>query len=375
MNQLDLNTLLRSGKKTKEAISFAFGETITSFIAQDSANKLDSREQEIVGTITDTMQKALDNSKFKRLRKQLGKYLSLSGYAALSVDIINGEPFISVSEKPVFKEVAGKLIEVVLSTANKVVIDNTSYDLYERYFLSNGRVIKENGISTDKDGWVVQGEQIILPANITRIPVKIFANNEDLLSDIDNVRMGTAIKQLSKMYERLPNTMELSQIGLLVNRNMSGGKSAKDILKEYRDTGTIEVNGMDSQLGAGIQPIGSMGYSIELIAVIDWLEDKIFKFTFTTRDTTSSGTNKHNAEIGMFNQFAIEYLIDKKEIREEDYADFYSILSMMSGTPTQYTVTLKISEVLQNMLDSMNPETPEVSEIITEDNKQKEGEV
>lgn len=347
-----------------------FGSTIEKFISQDSANKLDSREQLIdgkemkvaLGTMTlDVLKK----SEWKRLRKRLGKQLSILGQASIQVDIIDGQPFVSLGKLISYTKIAGELKEVILDAEYVIEHLEQGYPVYERFFIEDGTIKKMFGIKVDGE-WIIDGDIVSYPSTVTRIPVKIFANNEDEVSDINNTNMWWAINQLNNFTDKIEDTQLKSQFGLLVNRNMTGGKTAAELMNELREKGTITVNGIDSQLGAGVNPIGSVGYVTELAFLIDWLEDKVMKYTFTTRDTTASGTNKHNAEIGMFNQFAIEYLMDKKEIREEDYADFYNILGMFTGDSVE-TVELQISQVLQNMLDAMNPETPNVQENINVD--------
>lgn len=375
----DLLDMVDKSKKDDGISKWNSGNSLVEFIAQDSTNKLDSREQLIDGkemkdALPAEMIGVLKNSKWKRLRKRLGKELSRTGQAAVVIDLIENTPFISLGKLIDFTRIAGKLVEVRLYTGDVMVVEGAEgeveHPIEERWFIEDGAIKKMYGIIIDNE-WITEGEVITLPANITRIPVKIFDNNEESKSDVDNTKMLGAIRQMNDFQNKIGETYELTQFGLLVNRNMTGGKTGPQIIKEYKEKRTIEINGADAQLGTGISPIGAPGYVAELTLLIDWLEDKVMKFTFTTRDTTQSGTNKHNAEIGMFNQFAIEYLIDKKEIREEDYADFYSILGLFFGIDlSQSVVELQISEVLQNMLDAMNPETPQVQENINVDETQ-----
>lgn len=157
----------------------------------------------------------------------------------------------------------------------------------------------------------------------------------------------------------------------LRNAMFDPGKTAAEFEKEKANGGMINTTSPDGQLGNALGALIS-GSQTPLLnqTNINFIEDKILKYTFTTRDSISTGTNKHNAEIATFNQFAIEYLIDKLEIRQEDYAHFYAILGMFDGkefNPADVTVEIQISEIVRNLIDASNPETPEVQERINKD--------
>lgn len=339
------------------------GSSLAKVIAQDSANKLDSNDQLVNGTevtnfFPDEIKQALHKSKWKRLRKRLGKRLSLDGKVSVQIDLLNGMPYVSMGTLFNYTEYAGNLVEVVLMATGIYKVDGIEYQEYERFYIEDGVVKKMNGYYIDKE-WVLSAdtEVSVFPSYITKIPVQIFWNNEDGVSDVENTNMRSALEELNEFSNRMERLQTLSELGLIFNRNMTG-KSGKEMVKSFKETGTAEVNGMDSQLGSGIDAKGALGYTLELAQLTDWLEDKIMKYTFTTRDTIASGSNKHNAEVGMFNQFAIEYLLDKKEIREEDYKDFYKLLAMFYpalGLEID-TVELQISDVLALLLKSMEPQ-------------------
>lgn len=351
------------GDKTQYKGTVNLGKSLTKVIAQDSANKLDSNDQLINGQelksfFPDEIKQVLHKSKWKRLRKRIGKKLSLCGKVGVQIDLLNGTPFISIGELVNYTEVAGTMVEVIMMASGSYTVDGVDYQEYERIYLENGLVRKMNGYFIDEE-WVLSTNTEItaFPSYITKIPVQIFWNNEDAVSDIENTDMRSALEELDDFSNRMERLQTLSELGLIFNRNMTG-KSGADILKSFKDKGFTEVNGMDAQLGSGIDAKGAVGYTLELAQLTDWLEDKILKYTFTTRDTIASGSNKHNAEVGMFNQFAIEYLLDKKEIREEDYKEFYLKLAMFyPGMELNIdTVELKISDILALMLESMKPQ-------------------
>lgn len=71
-------------------------------------------------------------SRFKRLRKQLGKKLSMCGKVAVAVDIIEGRPYISISEITNYTKVAGTLVEFIGDTGRIIEEKDCKYPVYER---------------------------------------------------------------------------------------------------------------------------------------------------------------------------------------------------------------------------------------------------
>lgn len=78
-------------------------------------------------------------------------------------------------------------------------------------------------------------------------------------------------------------------------------------------------NSPDSTLQVPLtQLTGSIATIQQLLLQYNYLEDKILKYSFTMRETSNTGTNKHNLEVAAHNQAAFEYIINKKRLRELD---------------------------------------------------------
>lgn len=91
-----------------------------------------------------------------------------------------------------------------------------------------------------------------------------------------------------------------------------------------------------------------------IIQTIVFLEDRALKYAFQGREMDSSGTNKHNMQVGLFNQAHGEYNQVKKEQRERDYLDFFkNVVEPITGIQSPSAITIDASIFEQGKIEGM----------------------
>ncbi len=358
------------------------GASLVQDIAQDSVNKIDKKEWKLnkISNITKNyLQKVFRNSQHQTWKKQIGHYLSTRGTRAAVAYVLNGKIILDHMEVISFKSVAYELEHIYLTDGQLIEIDGTKQPMVTHFFRKlqgNGvyKILKEVGymadhmFTTDGPVFVNKGPIFTYPQGITRIPVEIINNNERGLSDIGNVKMWDAIKELSYHSGELGTEYETTKAMWGSNENFSSGqKPLSDVLASGERV--IKQSDMASKLGNPDAPVSLGGMAaVGPMAHADYIEDKIRKYTHTQAQTDSTGTNKHNTEVDKFNQKATEYLDNKKEQREQDYTSFVSKLielaaalkhNVSKADMDKVEVKLTISEMEQAVIDrakeSSNP--------------------
>ncbi len=107
----------------------------------------------------------------------------------------------------------------------------------------------------------------------------------------------------------------------------------------------------NAKMGAGTQLIPATNGTAVLQNQILFLENDIYKKLGIKRDSTDTGTNKHNLEMVMSEQYALETLLYQKEIREEHYNQYFAKLAVILGVDKPEPVELVISPIEQAKLD------------------------
>ncbi len=334
------------------------GHSLELFISQDSTNKLDSREQLIDGVELNNYQpfkEVFHRSRWRRLRKRLGKLLSLQGKAAVSIEIVDDIPYLELNQVHSYRMIGNRLLEFWGTTDIMHEYDNNLYPVYTKWYFKEGGVYKEYTYKTKDSGWLLYADPIHLK-DIDYIPVGMFFNNEDGLSDIDNTAMWDAINTLNYHTNEITKEWDMSKTTFAVNAMYNPSYGVKNMEDEKADNRMIISKSPDGQLQSAIAPlIGGTQNMLYSQSNINFVEDKILKYTFTVRDSTATGTNKQTSEIAQFNAVALEYLVDKREIREEDYKHFYNVLSKFLGLDKVEKVEILVSELVENLIENSKP--------------------
>lgn len=135
-------------------------------------------------------------------------------------------------------------------------------------------------------------------------------------------------------------------------------------MRDFKDV--HDVTDPDGKLQGALSPLSSGSTTPQLLmAQIQFIEDKVLKYSFTMRESINSGTNKMNLEVAQFNQAAFEYMINKIEFRQEQLKRFFDIVFGqiselgIASMPKNYSVTLEVAELERYKIENMQAEIAE----------------
>lgn len=103
----------------------------------------------------------------------------------------------------------------------------------------------------------------------------------------------------------------------------------------------------------GVMISGSSSLQV-LIQGIVFLEDRALKYTFQGRDADGTSTNKHNMQVGLFNQAHAEYTLEKIDQRQDDYMRFFKdVVEPITGIKAPSSIKINNSAYEQGKIDAM----------------------
>lgn len=164
--------------------------------ANDVTNKLES----FPFNLTDqTIIESLENSDFKRLRRKMGKLLSVKGKAAMYAIPHKGMYITDVMEVTNYSTI-GKLEVCVEGTNGSVVVRNgVTYPVHSSLkFIDNKPTISTYVEYLDAEGMTMRedlSEPYVYPGD--RLPVEVFLNNEEGISDIEYAGVVEDLQRLN----------------------------------------------------------------------------------------------------------------------------------------------------------------------------------
>lgn len=354
------------------------GNVVVQHIAQASSNNLDTQTFEIDGVNEDNwgeekVQEILKRSNWKILKKNLGKNLSLTGKQFVVVEKFEDKFYIDFIV-PWNYEILGDEIIIFEGLTGKNYRNKNDISCQEiiKYRKNeNGKVTYQFGYydfdkNSDTVKFIPVKKQIV--TSWTIIPVVIFKNNADSTSDVNNGNCAGIVETLNYISNILVSEVRDSKTFVAINSNL-GKKLDERKIKEAQKEGVIKLPSPDSVMGQVIVPIQFSAVQIQQnLITVSKLQDDLLKFTFSFRDTYETGTNKHNAEVAISNQAAIEYLDFKREIRENDWSKVFQIILMVlkKDYKTKPKVKISLSEISENQIKATD--TALVSKMQTESN-------
>ena len=343
------------------------GNMLVNHIAQVASNNLDTqkffideKDEDVWGD--EEVQNVFKRSRWKILKKNIGKNLSLQGEVAVVVEILQKKVYIDTikinnyemlgSILYFFEGFTGKIVqaenkkwehEIIRYTINK---EGKVEHLFGHYEL-NEKQKKYEFVADTKPNvttWTI-------------IPVVLFRNNADKTSDVLNGNCGGLVQTINSISNKLILEVRDAKTFTAVNQNFAQSLTEPKF-RTAQAKGFLPITDPDSMLSNVIFPIQFSNVQIQQnLLTIDKLQDDLLKLTFTFRDTYNTGTNKHNAEVAISNQAAIEYLNFKREIREQDWSSLFQVLLMVlkkkykNVTPK---VKIKLSEMTENQIKATN---------------------
>lgn len=316
------------------------GDILVSYYAQDSVNKIDSREFKGLYRQADA-NAIIRESDFETEKAKWGEYLSLYGKVLLAVVYVDNQPQLAFFEVGAHKSLRGKLMYVnahagwTYKDANSIV----PYDVYYRWWIDEdttsptyGRVFRSTVYDDATKGMQrVRGHaDFMYPKSIDRIPAWIIRNNPKGEPDMVNsyqilLEMNVLGSEVSQEWEFIKTQ--------LINLSTTFGQGKKSAQREAEIVGGNRISDStspNSKFQQAFQTVISGSPSLQqLIQTIQWWEDKALKYSFGGRELESTGSNKHSMQVGMFAQAASEYAQVKKEQRQRDYNMFFNTVLKM----------------------------------------------
>lgn len=340
-NIFKIPTESKNGKHPK----LNYGTSIVNFMAQDAANKLGSRKLNGIDNATGDKEKDLIyRSDFPTQRAFSSIFNSFDGSVLCGI-MFNSEnqsilKFLRIVNFQInldrnfewftakslnYKNDFGNLNgEEVFVRFSKVYDNNNNFLYILREYVSESIVDKKLKPITSANY-----PSYKYPKRFKEIPFRSIRNDEGSKPDWYNI-VGF-VEDLNVLSNDLSVEWEFIKTEKTNNAILGKGKSNSAVEKEILNGERIRDN---SVMGSSVNTIFSGSQSLQqLISYIAFLEDRTMKFAFQGRDMDTSGNNKHNLQVGLFNQAHSENLQKKKEIRERDFKSFFKdIVNPMLGT-------------------------------------------
>ena len=223
----------------------------------------------------------------------------------------------------------------------------------------------------------------IFPINV--LPIEVVPNLFSYLGDAEHIGAMNLISELERQGDWNGPEWDLLKNNVIFSRIGHGNKGAAAWKEEFRKSNVHSMDSVDGVLLDSVSPLPTdKGTLLQLHTNINWLIDKLEKFMFFLRDTTSTGTNKFNAEIMMYNQVSLEMLINKKHLREEYFTRFMKKFALLTNALNltninvdKIKVEVQISEMEKIKLDTLkaqaqNLQTSKVKIDNDQNNQQKQ---
>lgn len=318
------------------------GETLIRYMTDDSVNKIEAqRWNGLDGNLRNTqLRDLLYRSDFWTERQQAAQWFATHGEIAIALINIDSMWYVSFFKPLKYTEFKRVIEEITVEGIGTLKTKNGQSQLYYRWRKAkdneinpktneniSGRIIREtfwynNEYLGDKKTEKIQ-ETYIYDSNVKEIPVKLIRNNAN--SNPDWLKAGTILQEMNLLSNDIGIEWEniktqWNSVGVM-GKGKQAQKRQKEINNGQRMYSDASANSKYAQQ-FGVIMSGSSTVAT-LIQTIAYLEDRSLKYSFQGRDTDSSGANKHNAEISLWNQSHSEYLVRKKQQREKDYYRFF----------------------------------------------------
>lgn len=316
------------------------GDIIANFTAQDSVNKIDSRV--FNGLAKKELKNILLKSDFDTEKAKAGKILSFFGEVAVALIIIDGEPIIKFFRVKNFESSGVELTSILVEGESNYSDSQTGFSapILYRWFIDRnqnsktfGRVIRDTVYYDEVSRTtkiVPEAKQYVYDKRITKIPCQIIRNTPDATPDL--IIAAEILLELNVLGSEIGQEWEfiktqLNNVSALMGSGKKGSTREIEILNGSRIADSTSPN---SKFAASFTPVISGSASLQqLLQTITWFEDRAMKYAFGGRDASGSGTNKHNAEISLFNQAQSEMVQVKIEQRQRDYNRFFNTIVKM----------------------------------------------
>lgn len=314
------------------SMNFDLGTALNEFVARNKANQVESRP--LVESWPEEYDELLKASDWKRLRRLLAEKASMEGMVyVLQLPAANGKKILSVMSIDRLNKVGGIVLSAELTTDQVYIKDNQPYPIKGKlYRESDGEVKFERYYYDDDLKLILLNETPYSFGHPKKLPGAVFYGNSQGVPDIDAAMMRGALEHLDFHSNELTEEWKYVLTRLTNNENFSDmdkDELAKLIANAER---IIPITSVNSKLQEGQSIFTSGSQSLTLSQLnINFIEDKILKYTGVMRESTSTGSNKHSLEITLQNQFATEILFSLRDQREHDYKILFDSIAETEG--------------------------------------------
>lgn len=143
----------------------------------------------------DQFKEIFKRSGIENVRLTLGKLLSAQGKAALIILPVNNTYILDVMQVTSYSRIGSVDIMIEGTTGYNIQHDGTNYLLYTKYELTPENTTRiSRYIKTDKNGMVQVYEDKFIEGNM--LMAKLFTNNDELLSDIEDAGVYPDMQRL-----------------------------------------------------------------------------------------------------------------------------------------------------------------------------------
>jgi len=304
------------------------------------------------------------------MQRHLGTALLFDeGYFIATTFVYKDSPIIKFSKVVNWEKLAGEVIYAYCEGSDFYTVNNTQQTQILKYYYKNGSPRLEYGyVEGYESGKGLQDKdaikfvaQKIYKFEGTKLPIEIIPNLHSYKGDIEHFCLSGIINEIERESNWIGPEFDLIKNNVLLSRNGEGSKGAEYWEKRFNESNIQTIDALNDNIIESVIPLASDKTTlIQIQNNLNYLIDKLEKFSFFLRDTTSTGTNKFNAEIMMYNQVALEMLENKKELRNEYYTKFMknfftmtNAMGLTSSNVDDIKVLIAISEMEQIKLDTL----------------------
>lgn len=354
---MSLYAKLQAAKRADTELNNSIGCALVDYVARESVQTYDYGIN--FNNLGTALGKVIKTTEFQEVLSQAGRCLSVKGKnVALVMEIVNNQPFIDWGEVSSFTKVGSELEEICIDTRQTIDVGSGSYPIYHLFRKNeHGAVEKIKGY-WDKKEWIsLQEVSILLPFN--KIPAFVLKNNSLGEADIPE-SLHEMISNLDWLSDDIIPEWVASSTQWLKNMTFGSTETADDMFARSLDHKKIhEGNDPDNKASMGVGPV-SLGTQsiINLTAIINYVEDKILKYSMQFREVGGGGTNKHNLEITSQNKEAYEYMLMKLDWRQKQLSQCMTLFQSLMATivdesANDVNVIIEIPELEKFKTDNM----------------------
>lgn len=351
---MNLNYITFNEKKT--TLNGSRVKSIIKKLENTKTNKLEMVPFKGLGAkITET----LDNSDFTKVRKLNSKQMIRNGMSAMFAFPHDGGFLVDTMCVIDYLIIGKKEYMVKGSTGKTYNYGGQEYPIITEVKYVNGVPTLSRYIDVESRKGIESisiEEDYTYKANV--LPVEIFWNNEEKLSDIDLTGVGEDLVRLDYFDSKVREEWELTRTMPVFNSNFTDVNPADEVRALKNGRGYMSEDSFNAKMGTGQSINQATNGSIILQQNIVFLEDDIYKKLGLQRDTINSGSNNHDLEVITSGIDNMETLLATREMREQYYNRFLSKLATLLGE-TFTKITLEISPLEQAKIDLLNAKVGE----------------